>query len=350
MVPPFIHLPPLYNHLNYHQARLPSFKLCDPPDYILYHRSTFKMSNITDALLGSVNPWTTLAASFASEKERPPPSPTKASPTVDTKHHPLPPPLYYFRYGGPGSDNTDSDCTSGVRVFGDGDFADNTVNTGEPRQEVSTPPRAFTEHEGPPLRKASSRGSRFRERLSLESVSLPDDLFTNQRSGDPEKGAAVGAVCAGLTAVERTFYWYAPWILRFLFFFLLASWWSLVPLMRIAARGFQPASLPIIYAAVMLGLVAGSLGLQACYFTCHGCPWMCRSLCGLCGSGGKSGDEMEVESREGASVRSRRRGWVETWGFAVDLVLLVIALAVLGVSLVLQTKQRVPHRAHVNTA
>ncbi|EWC47925.1 hypothetical protein DRE_02807 [Drechslerella stenobrocha 248] len=311
--------------------------------------------------------------------------------------------LYYCRYSEDGSseEDVDVDDITGCRVFRGRDFRNSPANIldaaevvrrqqqqeletnvgqgktkSAPNENGATDAVDEVDEDASDLLKpgsagtetpSNSRASKFRERLSLEDVSVPSSMFTSREDSkyNVGKDGDIGFY-ASLPKLDRILYVHFPWVLRFTFIFILASWWSVVPLMRVRSPGFHPENLPVVYSCAMLGVVLIALGLQLHYFKVYGWPWQRKSQNSLFGEGLRRAKRRTVEeeekegSRDGAAKEKKkgkqsagkkrgiakshgRRTLLESYVLAVDLILLVLTLAVFGVSIVLARHGEVQH-------
>ncbi|KAK6506439.1 hypothetical protein TWF506_011349 [Arthrobotrys conoides] len=181
---------------------------------------------------------------------------------------------------------------------------------------------------------------------------------------------------------EKILYVYSPWILRSMYVLMLANWWTLIPLMNLASKGFHPENLPLLYSCGMLIVITLNLGLQLNYFRVHGTPWGRRR------SAEKARDENEPTERNNrqgptGGVYARRndagpgpdidleanrcgsrttlkkdrnrkgcqlRTGMESYVFAVDMILFMLTLAALAVSIVFARHRSVMHELQMMEA
>ncbi|KAK6540358.1 hypothetical protein TWF694_009159 [Orbilia ellipsospora] len=302
------------------------------------------------------NPWTTPDLpdnTFSTESEHRNISSSISPPTVPSTE------LYYCHY----SEDDDNpqfadDSMADYHVFGEQDLTNSNLNlvdnimaqaVDQPEHQSSSDdlgrdsPAATIAissgtDEGNDILKSVStretRASRFQERLSLDDITIPSSMFTSTESQDTKK----------LTKLNRIFYLHVPWILRFAYIFVLANWWSLIPLMKLSSPRFHAENLPIIYSCAMLALIATSLGLQVVYFKLYGSPWTRRRRAKEAQDAESSrvGDR-QPDFEKKIDKKERVKTGVEIYILVVDIILLALTIAVLIISIVMAKSGAVEH-------
>ncbi|KAK6338049.1 hypothetical protein TWF696_001520 [Orbilia brochopaga] len=361
------------------------------------------MSRISTPSLESLNPWASVRNSPTSQRQQPAAPPPDASESESDGQPPtivrpkrLPAPqgpegielatdgldhfgtmrsfgrpvqgVYFYQYNSSddeATDGNDGPRDAGRRVFRQRDLndlfaeqenkylkdaneADAEKAAGQVKDHARGPvvPAPAMSADGG-LRKAASRESRFREHLSMDNVSSEalEKILATAASKPVEK--------KDLTTVQRILYKHSPWFLRFVFLFFLASWWSLIPLMRASAQNFHPDKLPEIYSGTMIIVIAASLGVQIFYFYRHGSPWATKKTSRKLHKAAsknidrdmEAGKAQMIETTTSGNKQQQKKGKgrrLEKYMFVVDVVLLLLALAMLFVSIVL-SKHAGPH-------
>ncbi|KAK6524503.1 hypothetical protein TWF281_011410 [Arthrobotrys megalospora] len=314
--------------------------------------------------------------------------------------------LYYCRYS---EDGTRSEVASqlgrefegieGYRVFREQDFGNSRVNILSPPVEESTTSPENGEVDvgndsSPAITITPSGDENTNGEFEKVVIGSTETVVRNVRRSSrfteilvSEDGEDEGSTVfeeksdttEDLPSSDRAIYIHAPWILRFIYIFILANWWSLIPLMKVSSNGFHPENLPIVYSCVMLSIVIINLGLQINFFRLYGAPWghrrqaeklrdaaeykrtsrrLCLPFGAFTGSNGSEPcDGVDLESDRNmsrATLRKdrNRRKWrmrtgMESYVFAVDAVLFVLTLAVLGVSIVIARHGRMVHEVQM---
>ncbi|KAK6331673.1 hypothetical protein TWF718_002219 [Orbilia javanica] len=205
------------------------------------------------------------------------------------------------------------------------------------------------------------RVSAFTEVLSFESSSVHSSAL-----GDNTESQMNTDAMETLRSGERLLYLHIPWILRFFYIFIFSNWWTLIPLMKVSSGGLHPENLPLVYACGMLTIIIINIVLQINHFRLHGVPWGRRrraekiqdekdieqavkkldplkdKYAGNNGTSPSPGIDLESnrnESRATLKKDKNRRKWrmrtgMESYVFAVDMILLMLTLAVLAASIV----------------
>ncbi|KAF3315792.1 hypothetical protein TWF173_002991 [Orbilia oligospora] len=210
------------------------------------------------------------------------------------------------------------------------------------------------------------RISAFTEVLSFESSE--DGQSTTLEEREIQAGMNM---TPSLPRSDRILYLHTPWILRFIYIFILSNWWTLIPLLKISSNDFHPENLPLLYSCGMLVIIILSLGLQANYFRIHGVPWGRRRNAEKVGDENECtekdtrpdagpGPDVDLEARgQGGRATLKkggdRRGWrlrsgMESYVFAVDMILFMLTLAALAVSIIFARHGGAIHEAQMMEA
>ncbi|KAF3213253.1 hypothetical protein TWF679_005481 [Orbilia oligospora] len=207
------------------------------------------------------------------------------------------------------------------------------------------------------------RISAFTEVLSFKSSE--DGQSTTLEEREIQAGMNMAP---SLPRSDRILYLHTPWILRFIYIFILSNWWTLIPLLKISSNDFHPENLPLLYSCGMLIIIILSLGLQANYFRVHGVPWGRRRNAEKVGDENECtekgtrpdagpGPDVDLEARgQGGRATLKkggdRRGWrlrsgMESYVFAVDMILFMLTLAALAVSIIFARHGGAIHEAQM---
>ncbi|EPS40214.1 hypothetical protein H072_6012 [Dactylellina haptotyla CBS 200.50] len=316
--------------------------------------------HLPGASLQAPNPWATNTDPSPPESES---SVSVVPPAVITR---VPSALYYCRYLEDDGPRLPDDSMADYHIFGEQDLI-NSIDildskvlpetpNGDQRNDIGrdSPSETITisnpSEENNDLEKITfsqeARLSRFRERLSLDDISIPNSMFTSIDLKKEEKEHKE------FTKFHRVVYIYIPWAIRFTFIFFLANWWALTPLMKATESGsFHSENLPIVYSCGMLSIIAVSLGLQGIYFRSFGAPWTIRKRVKQAENAAKVYEgqhQMTSASEEPIKeTNNRNKTGTEIYIFVIDLVLLTLALALLRVSIVIARAGALRHEAYL---
>ncbi|KAK6497627.1 hypothetical protein TWF481_012032 [Arthrobotrys musiformis] len=322
--------------------------------------------------------------------------------------------LYYCRYSEDGDrsemgsqEGTEARGIEGYRVFREKDLAGSSKanplspyiesshqgsgsEDGRNSQGGSSPTRTITPGNG-------SAGAIFSRKEAMEStgtvIRYPRrvSVFTENISSDSSEVEYQPSIVLEektettkyIPSSDRFLYIHAPWILRFIYVFIFANWWSLIPLMKVSSSGFHPENLPIFYSSAMLAIVIINIVLQLNFLRLYGAPWGHRRRAEKIrdvdelqetnehpdssprvydGSHGTDSNPgvIDLESNRNASRATlrkdkNRRKWrmrtgMECYVFVVDIILFMLTLAVLGVSVVFARHGSAMHQLQMDAA
>ncbi|KAK6345930.1 hypothetical protein TWF730_010269 [Orbilia blumenaviensis] len=315
--------------------------------------------------------------------------------------------LYFCRYS---EDGTRSEIGSqlgretpgiqGFRVFREQDFAGNnrfnivSPSVGDNSEEDgsengSSPALTITPGRGEDARdefeKEAMRSTETVIRYPERRVSLFREILTSESEYEESAVEEAPVTVKELPGSDRFLYHHTPWILRFIYTFIFANWWTLIPLMKVPSDGFHPENLPILYSCAMLAMVITNLCLQFNYFRLYGPPWGQRRraekiqdaaefqeikersrrldlpfgvFVGRNDPGPCPGTDLEsnrVVSRATLKKDRNRRKWrmrtgMESYVFTVDMILFILTLAILAVSIVFARHGALAHDAQIMEA